>query len=907
MDAENEVIEKLTFLFSPGQVIELRIPKSKSGPISGYFNDFNRLVQEAVKFDEKVPGIYVTLNPINPDLLYRAKNKLRYGREAQPTTSDNDIKEYSWLPLDFDPVRPSDISSSDEEHEAALTKAQEVREWLTSQGWVPPIFSDSGNGGHLLYPVKLPNDQESRRLIDKCLKALDLLFSDEVVKIDTKVGNPGRIWKLYGTMSCKGENSPERPWRRSRVIEAPKQLIPVPRALLEKLTALLPEVPRGNFNESVDIERWLEKHSLKVSKIKPWDGGNLYELEECPWNPEHKKTAYIVQFPDGGIAAKCFHNSCSEQNWFTLRDKVEPGWRKNQIEEAVEIRFTEGWVSRRFVVEHGENVRYCYSLKKWFVWNGKNWELDETGELARLVKQTIRGLYQEALNVQEEEPRRAFIKFVAGCDRNDKLGSIIALARSECPIKANEFDRNDWLLNVQNGTVDLRTGELLPHRKEDFHSKICPVSYDPGAKSELWNRFLTRILPDDEVREYIQKISGYSICGDTGAEKLFFPFGPPASGKSTFLRSIQYALGDYAATADFEAFLHRDKVTGSPRDDIARLVGKRLVISLEVDDGRRLASAMVKAITGGDRIAARRLYQESVEFIPKFKLWLAANNRPRVSDDDLGLWRRIEQIGFNVEIPEREQDPELKAKLEGEAAGILTWLVEGCLKYQREGLKIPGAVKAITDEYRQSMNPIKDFLDEECYINPGVSIKKGELFEAYMNYCRVGGQRYFLGKRQFGERIRKQFEEQKTRDGHYWIGICLSGEEHSPRCDKWGNSQISFSEGKKQQKRDLVTNVSIKSSHENNQLDFMELNVTKSHKVTEPDNPGEVSAVDSQPDMSIKPLSDDAGIIPMIKTPLVNPPADTPKVQPPALPVSDSAPAPPAGDPVPKEQEELTI
>ena len=198
----------------------------------------------AAKFDGK-SGIYITLNLVNPDLLYRAKNKLRYGREAQPTTSDIDIQEYSWLPIDFDPVRPSDISSSNEEHEKALIKAQEVREWLTSQGWPTPIFSDSGNGGHLVYSIKLPNDQESRKLVDKCLKALDLLFSDEVVKIDTKVGNPGRIWKLYGTMSCKGDNSPERPWRRSRIVEAPKQLVPVTREQLETLAGFLPGTQKG--------------------------------------------------------------------------------------------------------------------------------------------------------------------------------------------------------------------------------------------------------------------------------------------------------------------------------------------------------------------------------------------------------------------------------------------------------------------------------------------------------------------------------------------------------------------------------------------------------------------------------------------------------------------------------------
>jgi putative DNA primase/helicase len=352
------------------------------------------------------------------------------------------------------------------------------------------------------------------------------------------------------------------------------------------------------------------------------------------------------------------------------------------------------------------------------------------------------------------------------------------LAESEAgiPILPEELDRDPWLLNVLNGTIDLRTGVIRAHRREDLMSQLAPASYDPEARSELWDSFLAHILPRPDLRAFVQRGLGYSITGDTREEKLFFPHGLTATGKSTLLSAIVATLGEYAATADFETFLTRERLTGSPRNDIARLAGKRFVVSLEVDDGQHLAEALIKQLTGGDVVAARFLHKESFEFLPTFKLWLAANDRPLVRDDDDAIWRRILQVPFTVQIPETDRDPTIKARLrnpEESGAAILAWLVEGCLAWQRQGLDVPEVVRDTTAAYRQEMDPISGFLTECCTQESKARVGKTALWAAYQDWAKPGGGRR-LGRNKFNERLRQHgFDEWSDGNARFWLGVGL--------------------------------------------------------------------------------------------------------------------------------------
>ncbi len=418
-----------------------------------------------------------------------------------------------------------------------------------------------------------------------------------------------------------------------------------------------------------------------------------------------------------------------------------PEWEAEDLAPTAEHE-TDLGNARRFVKQAAGNIRFLTERKKWFCWNGKRWETDRDGAAVRQAKETVRSIYGEAEASLDDNDRKAIARHAIRSESEGKIRAMISLAESEIeiPIYIEDLDRDPWLLNCENGTLNLQTGELQPHKRSDFITKICPVEYDPEAQADLFNSFLGDVLPDPEVRRYVQKALGYSITGDASLEKLFFPFGPPATGKTTLLSAVEACLGDYAATADFESFLQRERITGAARNDIARLAGKRFVLSVEVADGKKLAESLVNQLTGGDTVAARYLYAESFEFKPQFKLWLAANNRPRVSGPEAALWRRLVQIPFAEVIPEEKRDPAVKARLcESERAAVFAWLVSGCLLYLAEGLIAPRAVVALTSDYREESDIIKEFLLSCCFLRNDQQVAKSDLYKGYQLYCSDEG------------------------------------------------------------------------------------------------------------------------------------------------------------------------
>lgn len=302
---------------------------------SGYFDDYDALARavEALDADPSVAGIYVTLNAVNPALLARRANriKMRLSRK-DATTADADIIRRRWFPVDIDPVRPSGVSSTDEEHAAALAATERIATYLAEQGFPEPVRADSGNGAHLLYRVDLPNDEAATEVVKGALATLDALFSTEAVTVDTANHNAARIWKLYGTISRKGDNTPERPHRRAKLLTVPNEIRMVPREYLQHLAGLLPreeppERKRTNGNgPGIDLAAWLLDYGIAVRSTRPYRGGTLYVLAECPFSSAHKDGAFAIQFANGAIFAGCHHASCGggAQRWPELRERYEP-------------------------------------------------------------------------------------------------------------------------------------------------------------------------------------------------------------------------------------------------------------------------------------------------------------------------------------------------------------------------------------------------------------------------------------------------------------------------------------------------------------------------------------------------------------------------------------------------------
>lgn len=323
-------------LREPGTVVELRAPTVRRGTYttnaSGYFDDPEKLVAAAASIDGTAVGVYVTPNPVRPELLARASNRLAFGTKT--TTADSDVLVRRFLLVDMDPARPSGISSTAKEKEAARAVAHEIRAFLLSLGFPEPIEADSGNGAHLLYLVDLPSDDGG--LIQRSLQALAFRFDTDKVRVDQSVHNPARIWKLYGTLACKGDSTPDRPHRRSALVKVPEELQPIPIELLRTLAERAPSpstfTPRGNGHVGpFDVDSYLVKHGLNAVKHGPWQGGRRWVLERCPFGPEHADgSAFVVQLASGALGAGCHHNSCAGKKWPELRDAVDPGWRERQ-------------------------------------------------------------------------------------------------------------------------------------------------------------------------------------------------------------------------------------------------------------------------------------------------------------------------------------------------------------------------------------------------------------------------------------------------------------------------------------------------------------------------------------------------------------------------------------------------
>jgi hypothetical protein len=286
---KTSIREALEILCAPGAVYELRALGGR-GTTSGYFDDRDRMAEDARGLSGRVAGVYFTLNPVLPDLLARAVNRVQ--PYAPQTTNDSQVIKRNWIPLDFDPKRVSGISSTDAEHEAALARAGECRAWLRAQGWPEPLVIDSGNGAHLLYRIDLPNDQASTELVRNCLQALSLLFDDEVVAVDTANFNPARIWKCPGTMTRKGNSTAARPHRMAQIVEAP-DVLAVPTPLLQTLADRVPkQEPTSQRNyrgsgEAFDLDQWIVDHGLEVHHSAPWTTGQKWILSQCPWNLDH--------------------------------------------------------------------------------------------------------------------------------------------------------------------------------------------------------------------------------------------------------------------------------------------------------------------------------------------------------------------------------------------------------------------------------------------------------------------------------------------------------------------------------------------------------------------------------------------------------------------------------------------
>jgi len=440
--------------------------------------------------------------------------------------------------------------------------------------------------------------------------------------------------------------------------------------------------------------------------------------------------------------------------------------------------------ARRLVAQHGQDLRYLPTPKIWRFYTGTHWAHDIGGTQAmRLAKKTVGAIYGEAASADEDQ-RKNFAAFGLKSENAARLQAMITLAQSEpgITIDVSKFDADHYLLNVANGTIDLRTGELRPHDRRDLLTRMVGVNYDPGAVSDLWERFLYEIMDvnrqprsADNLVEFLRRALGYSLTGSTKEECLFILWGGGQNGKSTLINVVSEIMGEYSRNTPIETLLMKNSSTIPV--DLARLDGPRLVTAAEVDRGRRLAESLVKTMTGRDTISARFFYAEFFDFRPQFKLWLSTNHKPVIKGTDDAIWRRIMFVKFPVQIPMEKRDLDLGKKLLAESPGVLRWLVQGCLAWQREGLSPPPEVMESTAAYRAEMDVLADFLAECCIVAPGATATAAALYSAYTAWADEAGlkDREKMKQRTFGMCLSDRGFERDRGTGNkgIWKGLEL--------------------------------------------------------------------------------------------------------------------------------------
>ncbi len=444
--------------------------------------------------------------------------------------------------------------------------------------------------------------------------------------------------------------------------------------------------------------------------------------------------------------------------------------------------------AERLELLYGDMLLHCTASDKWLRWDGMRWKSSESKdatELYNMVSATMRltamqydVVFGPPKTQEEEDAKRSFLSFCKRSENQNSINNTIKRARALFPVSINDLDADPWLLNCENGTIDLKTGRLLPHDRAQRLTQVCAASYTPGARSELWESTVQQIIPDEGVRDYVQRFIGYCLTGLTREEKFLFLYGAGGGGKGTFIETIGKILGDYADTVPIDMLLaaRNDAGTGNePTPQLAKMAGKRLILTSESGQGRKFNDAKIKLLTGGDAITARFLRCEAFTFLPMFKIVMSSNFLPTVTNaTDKGIKRRLIIVPFSAELDDI-RDVTLKERLlyPQERSGILAWCVEGCLKWQREGLgEMPIPIKKMLSDYYAENDVIGEFISTYCNIGEDLRVKAKDLYKAFTEEMGYGIGWRGMKFSTFKEELRNRgFEPHKYNNGLHFLGI----------------------------------------------------------------------------------------------------------------------------------------
>lgn len=710
-----EEIERSLGRFCPnGSVVEVRVlhgPRNRT--YSGFFNreHLHDAAQQVAGL--KAAGVYATLNPVDPALLARAANRII---ESPTATADTNIVGRRWLLIDLDPKRPSGISATDDEKTAALAKTEQIREWLAERRWVAPVFADSGNGYHLLYPIDLLNDADAKQLIEHALKALAAQFDDDAVTVDTSVHNAARICKLPGTVARKGDATPDRPHRLSHVLEDP-QLRPgeiVTRQQLEKLAALLPDEPKPDHHRKGSVERNDVEAALRF--IDPEPRENWLRIGK----------ALKSEFGEGG---RSIWDVWSQRSGKFNEPDQDKTWKHIKAEGGIKIGTL--FALAKAGGRPGSKKKQGKAKSEWnaaavadVIQGQLNFAQDEGHKLYVFAD----GVYRPQ---GEERVRQCVKKIVPPDDWDTHLANeTIEYIRVDSP---HLWERPPLdVLNLKNGLLDLRTSRLDPHSPAHLSTIQLPVEYDPAAECPAWDEQVAATFPRDAVLAGVAwQIVGWLMLPLTSIQKALLLLGTGGTGKSTFLSALLAFLGGRRNVSSLS--LHKIE---NDRFAASRLIGKLANICADLPSTHLETSSVFKMITGGDQIPAEYKFKDSFDITPFSRLIFSANQAPQSKDATDAFFDRWFVLPFDHVYRGTEQEisrQELDAKLAApsELSGVLNRALEVLPAVLDNGLTVTGSMADAREEFQKMTDPLSIWLNQNTIDDPNAFIARTELATVY--------------------------------------------------------------------------------------------------------------------------------------------------------------------------------
>jgi putative DNA primase/helicase len=419
-----------------------------------------------------------------------------------------------------------------------------------------------------------------------------------------------------------------------------------------------------------------------------------------------------------------------------MSDEREAPVTAGQVEECSDLGN-----ARRFIKAFGDIVRWVEARGEWLYYPGVVWTPDQTLQVERFGQIVVQAIFTEAAVAPTPGERKDLAKHAMRSQSARAIRDMLQLARAHLVITPAELDADPYALAVQNGVLELKTDTIRDHRREDFITKLLPVAYDPDATCPTWEKVLERIMGGrTEMITYLQKIFGYALTGDVREQSLFIFHGAGSNGKSTIVNAVMELLGPHAAQLATDVLLARGGDAMFVLNQLASIEGRRLVAATEADLGKRMAEATIKQLCSGDRIKVRRLFHEPYEITPTWTIILSTNHKPRIKGRDHAIWRRLKLVPFDVTIAETDQDRRLPEKLRAELPGILAWAVRGCQAWLRDGMGAPDTVRTATAGYQDEEDTLGGFLLERCVLDPAAIVKIGELYDAYVDWCKQSGE-----------------------------------------------------------------------------------------------------------------------------------------------------------------------